>query len=356
MFSQLAITGFRCFKQLRIDTLSRVNLITGKNNVGKTALLEALFLHCHPHRASVWPSVSKSRGIEEPTEAFEDVASWFFFDRDTSQLVRIESRDASGVGRRTELHLVSRAVCRNDFPEVEANIQSSFRADIAGSDVPRLIVSFKENDQVASTSVAFPSSTGVYSIEAVASFPCTMHTTHDLSLDVDAERFSRLEADNKHEQVVDSLRCLEPKLTKLSVLVFAKKPIIHGQVGLSRLVPIPFMGEGMRRVLSLLLAIGNTPKGTVLIDEIETGVHYSVLPDMWKAVANAARQYDVQILATTHSRECLQAAHESFAAEGEEEYDFRLYRLDRTESGDIEAVTFDRETLETSLDLAWEVR
>jgi AAA15 family ATPase/GTPase len=46
MYQSFAVHNFRCFSTLAMADLERVNLIAGVNNVGKTALLEALFLHC----------------------------------------------------------------------------------------------------------------------------------------------------------------------------------------------------------------------------------------------------------------------------------------------------------------------
>jgi AAA15 family ATPase/GTPase len=104
------------------------------------------------------------------------------------------------------------------------------------------------------------------------------------------------------------------------------------------------MGEGMRRVLSLVLAIANAPGGVVLIDEIENGLHYSVQADVWKAIARAARDADVQVFATTHSWECIEAAHRAFKEAGP--YELRYYRLDRRGS-DIGVKSFDERMLDT---------
>ena len=109
----------------------------------------------------------------------------------------------------------------------------------------------------------------------------------------------------------------------------------------------------MQRVLSIVLAIANAPGGVVLIDEIENGLHYSVLKEVWQAIAQTARQSDVQVFATTHSWECLRAAHEAFASE--EQYDFRLLRLDRR-GEEVECLSYDRDMIETALDKGLELR
>jgi len=119
------------------------------------------------------------------------------------------------------------------------------------------------------------------------------------------------------------------------------------------LVPLPFMGEGMRRVLSIVLAIANAPGGVVLIDEVENGLHHSVLIKVWQAIADAAERADAQVFATTHSYECIQAAHKAFSEKRPS--DLRLFRLDRVDS-EIRVAAYNETTLETSIDMSLEVR
>jgi hypothetical protein len=165
--------------------------------------------------------------------------------------------------------------------------------------------------------------------------------------------FGEIEKAKREGEILPALRMIEPHLVRLSSPPLAGESVIHGDIGLSRLVPLPFMGEGIRRLLSIVLAIANAPGGVVLIDEIENGLHYSVMKDVWKAIALAARQMDVQVFATTHSWECVLHAHEGFS-EGDV-YDLRLYRLDRND-GRIDVVSYDRDMIETALGTGLEVR
>jgi len=169
----------------------------------------------------------------------------------------------------------------------------------------------------------------------------------------DAVNFSKLEMTGRQQEIISTLALLEPRLSRLAVLVTGRDPVIHGDIGIGRLIPIPIMGEGMGRLLSIALAIANAEHGAVLIDEVENGLHYSVMSKVWEAIGLAARQADVQVFATTHSWECIRAAHEAFSAS--QQYDFRLHRLDRT-GEDITAVTFDQEMLDTALQTGLEVR
>lgn len=94
--------------------------------------------------------------------------------------------------------------------------------------------------------------------------------------------------------------------------------------------------------------------GIILIDEIENGLHYCVIADVWKVLADAARRLNVQIFATTHSGEMIHAAHEAFKESTH--YDFRYHRLDRHKDGANTATPYNEEPMETSFELDLEVQ
>ena len=75
-------------------------------------------------------------------------------------------------------------------------------------------------------------------------------------------------------------------------------------------IPIGSLGDGMWRMLGLALAISNADGGVLLVDEIDTGLHHTVMEDMWRMVSERAAALSVQVFATTHSRDC----YESLAA------------------------------------------
>lgn len=149
------------------------------------------------------------------------------------------------------------------------------------------------------------------------------------------------------------LRAVEPRLRRLSVVVTGSIPMIYGDLGLGRLIPLPVMGEGMARLASIVLAIANTSNGVVLVDEVENGLHHSVLPKVWRLIGEATRTFNAQLFATTHSLECIEAAHRAFRSGGR--YDFCLYRLENLGKSN-RVITYDQETLEAALETDLEVR
>ena len=106
-------------------------------------------------------------------------------------------------------------------------------------------------------------------------------------------------------------------------------------------------------MFSLALAMGTATGGLLLIDEIENGLHHTVLEEVFVTLLELARTFDVQVFATTHSAECIRAAHE--ALKEADQHEAAFYRLQRI-NGEIKAVGFDHEMLETAIIHEMEVR
>jgi predicted ATP-dependent endonuclease of OLD family len=105
-------------------------------------------------------------------------------------------------------------------------------------------------------------------------------------------------------------------------------------------------------ILSLVYA---RKSRVVMIDEIENGIHYSVLRGLWWHIKRAARATGTQIIATTHSRECIAAAQDAFVQDGQQMLSLiRLWR--RSADSDVSATSYGFAELENALDLSLDIR
>ncbi|MBM4048079.1 MAG: ATPase [Planctomycetes bacterium] len=356
MYRSFTIRNFRCFQDLTLRPLERVNLIAGMNNLGKTALLEALFLHLGPNNPDLALRLDAFRGIEHLGLNPEEMWGWLFSDKRIDETIELSSLNEANERRLLRIRLVE--------PEEGGGVAEGRRATApakaegwgttAGG--PReLRLEYQDSSGQTGVSRALITSEGTKVERArLAQLPLGVFLSPRARFPKeDAERFSNLERVGRGGQVLATAQLVEPRLRRLAVLVTSGVPMINGDIGIGVLVPVPLLGEGMGRLLSILLAIASAPGGKVLIDEIENGLHHSVMVDIWKAIGEAARRSETQVFATTHSWECIRGAHKAFAATGT--YDFRLHRLERVK-GQIQAGTYDREALEGALKAELEVR
>jgi len=306
--------------------------------------------------------VNEYRGLRVPTtpsEPIEETCGWLFEEKETDQPIEFIGTDEAGTERTQSIFLIHPGSEIIDYPDALAMAAKILpqRPEVLAAANFAIIGRFRDSKGHEATAVGFPgpSSLSFAFLGAETHWhpPIRFLSFGQTVLDKENELFSELEAGNRQEEVLKPLRILEPQLRRLSLLIFGGNPMIHSDIGLSRLVPASFLGEGFRRLLAILLGIVNTRGGIVLVDEIDTGLHHSVIQKVFEAIGLAARDADVQVFATTHSYECIMAAHRAFSQNGS--YDLRLHRLDRV--GDcVRAVTYDQESLEASLELSWEVR
>ena len=152
----------------------------------------------------------------------------------------------------------------------------------------------------------------------------------------DAIRLGSLRKRKQGDVVLEALRVIEPRLRSIEENSASGFPMIWGDIGLSELVPLAVMGEGITRFASIVLTMVEVPGGVMLIDEVENGIHHSVLTDVWRMIDDASRRFGVQVFATTHSFECVHAADQAIQTD-----DLALHRLE-IEDDRCRCVTYER--------------
>jgi len=353
------VNKFRCLESLRLEPLERINLITGVNNAGKTSLLESLFLHMGSMNPVLALLIERFRGLEILSETSGlqwDTLFWQF--RDTTS-VKIVSTNSKGSQR--SLTITQKPPSSKIFEEKKANGEAQLLKS-TGQDI---LFAYKDGNKkpinIMGTPVTIRKGDVVrFRLKTEPSPPpppfpgVFISSRHQGDTEEDVNRFSDLRIKRQDEHILHALRIIEPRLEKLEILSHRGISMLHGYLkDYEEPVPFPLLGDGVKRIMSLLLAMGSSREGVVLVDEIENGIHHSVMQSIWKAIAETAALFNTQVFATTHSAECVYAAHQTFAAR--EQYDFRLHRLDRID-GAVKAVTYDQESLEGALSIPLEVR
>ena len=349
MLERLHIRNYRVFNDLEIDRLSRINLIAGKNNSGKTSLLEAIVLLAGAGDPQIAINVNIVRGIALDTKVTEAIGEtlWkpMFSELDMSRSIEIAGyyktlgqltlEIASEQPRTTEISLDRTGGTSVTKPPYQWSLIFEYESN-AGRRVGRVSVEGQELK--------------VDQDKAPLPFEAAIVQSRTGTIQEDAVLLGALRKRKQDHLLLNALQVIEPKLQSIENNFASGAPMMWGDIGLSELIPLSVMGEGMTRIARLVLAISAAPDGVVLVDEIENGLHHSVLPKVWKVVDTAAKQFNTQIFATTHSFECIEAAHEALGADG-----FLLHRLEASGT-ENRCVTYESEAISAAMRHYMEVR
>jgi energy-coupling factor transporter ATP-binding protein EcfA2 len=341
MLTSIHIKNFRGFLDLEIEPLQRVNLIIGKNNAGKTGILEALALllwEPDPSKCDNLPNLFRTAGGDSK----ENFWKWLFHNKDLTKNLEISCSLARITPPRS-----ARAgqVSANKGFGVVLQPNPQYPIDLPSASL-KMVGKFG----------SIPCYTTAGS-KTNAGFRPAIFSTRPNDPVKDALEFSRVILKRRKKQVEELLRQIEPRLQSLEALQVGQPnqqtSLIYVDLGLSEMIPVTQLGQGFNRLLDIYSEVLASDAKVLLIDEIENGLHHSVLPIIWRGLFLAAKEVGIQIFATTHSQECIEAA-DQVAREGES-YDLALIRLDRV-GDDIKPTVMDEKSLATAKELEWEMR
>lgn len=349
MLKRLQIRNFRGFNALKIDDLGGINLIAGKNNSGKTSLLEAIFLLAGAGNVQMAINRNVIRGLESEENVKQD-PFWkqLFFNLNMRRSIEIKGFRTSRAQLILEISSKRRPI--DEIPVDSTNGSSATnlvdeRALVFKYTGPRgkLVkghIRMGEKDwnwEVEQPTVDIP-------------FHAIILLSRIRNIREDAKRLAKVRQRKEGDMLLKALRIFEPRLRSLEENSSSGAPMIWGDIGLPELVPLPVMGDGMTQIARLVLAIASVPDGVVMIDEVENGIHHSVLGDVWQVIDEAANQFRTQVFATTHSIECVTAAHESLSTDR-----FRLHRLEISDNAN-RCVTYEPDAIDAAIRHNLEVR
>ena len=311
----LQIIRYRCFEHLTIEKLGRVNLIVGKNNVGKTALLEAVWIYANGGSEPLMYEILRERNEIPPPPKGVPVSHY--------------SESIKGV-RNLFFERPNLGYIPGEYPD-EFDTGLSFivgeNVDISG-DEPKYFSKMVQIACLRSPSEdANPQLKRVTTPRNIDNYLIKAGGLTDEKL---VEFWDNIEKWVLEDLVVEALKIVVPSLSDIRFSgypngSFSRVPVVRLAKAKER-VPLRSLGEGMTRLLGIASALINCRDGILLIDEIESGLHYSVLPDVWKLILKTAKDLNVQVFATTHSKDCIEAFAQ--AANNNPE-DGMLIRLER---------------------------
>ena len=354
--------GFRGINHLEMGDFGQVNLLVGKNNCCKTSVLESIFLLTGPSNPQLPVNINTLRNIIKVDENFWRL---FFYNLNTESDIQLTGELKNPKEKRRLSIKPNRGPIPYPDPAQKSDMASTPSTTttkgnlsaplnmINGLDLNYRYSPTGSKAQSIATTISY-SSSGIhmkgaqkYQENRKGSFFNTKHPFLDL-----ASMFSNVQLLKKTSAIIKILKKIEPAIENLTL---GDERMIYCDVGLARLVPINIMGDGISKILSIILYIFNTQDGVVLIDEVENGLHHTSQKIAWDAIIASAEEFNVQIFGTTHSMECISAFSESAGSFQQFHKKIRLHRLEK-EDDSFRAITYDYQDIASSLESDWEVR
>lgn len=376
MLKSLYIRNYRNLKDFKLESLDQVNLITGKNNTGKSTLLEAILIYASKGSLKEIAQIVESHGeylslqdnyINEESE-FRALSSLFThrnggFDRETAISVGEIQRNLFEESSFTPGSVILK------FLKYEDEIQR----DDGGNLLRRrkiVDVSLLEDDYKIGFNVIVKDGLDQFfpigninfrrSIFRDKSIPDNYQfiKTDNIDREINAKLFDNITLSNKEKHIIEALKIIEPKTEKIAFI--EKHERQKERVAIIKLensnepYPLKSMGDGINRVLTIILALVNSENGFLLIDEFENGLHYTVQRQLWEIIFKLSNDLNVQVFATTHSEDCI-SSFQQIANNSQYNVSGRLIRLDNID-GVIQQTQFSSDELRIADEQDIEVR
>lgn len=368
MLNSFTAQNFRQFTQLDIPHLARVNLFVGRNNAGKSALLEAIevyfsnasaqtLMNLVSAREETWGGSSASSNTPIANDIFRHLFKGHVLpgletkgfivgplDEPKSQLqvtiAAYRTLENEGTIQRVRVESDKYSELQLDDIEVELDLV----AVEAGR--TRRIIGLSRPPRVY----------GVTRTDIEGRSPVQVVPTRSMLPSKVAALWDIIGLTDLSNEVIEGLKLIEPSILDIAFVrtsgQYFKNEDREPRIPLARLsnqagpLPLRSMGDGVTRLFHITLALVNAKRGVLLVDEFENGLHWSVQEKVWKTVFQLAERLDVQVFATTHSRDCVQAfqaAWEHHPKEG------AYYRMEADRHGEVRAREYSLETLADSI-------
>ncbi|AQG81138.1 AAA family ATPase [Spirosoma montaniterrae] len=377
MLRSLEIRNYRNLRHLTIEKLGRVNLLVGKNNTGKTSVLEAVAIFASDRdemttiksllqRRGEYQSINLSRSSSVLESNLLSISSLY-----TDYLPTFFSPQSKGIysgiyiGEIAQEENYQQRNLQIDFNKAYKTLNS----DSTGREIIEYIKAESEEDlekrefrfEVRLFRNNFRQA--IYALNSQIFFEGLMPERINEPLQfqyVDAKNqtqqsieslYSRI-ALTKEDEVLNALKIIEPRIEDFRV-VEDGKPIVRLNLGQKR--SLSSMGDGVGRVFSVVLSMVTCDGTYLLIDEFENGLHYSVQEKLWEIIFDLAERLNIQVFATTHSSDTIRSFTAMLAKQKNPNEAGKAIRL-QLHNDMIRAVDYSPEELETAVEYNIEVR
>lgn len=325
LLTDFEIENFRCFDTFKMHNIKRINLIGGMNNAGKTALLEALFLSDGIDGDNLKQIYQEIRAEKLPNNKQSNDADWLplFYKGRIDQFIKLKSKYTS---LRTKDIYARTCILPDvrDFANSKTTAQDLLTELVTYPAGSFLYAGTYINDETTSflgfKQVNMPESKDERSLEHMNLFSPNdwylLGGNRSVIFIADAntlknenliKAYDELKRKGHGHKLLSAFQLIEPTIESIEVLNL-QHPTIHlTRKGEHIPLALSYFGDAMVKIAAYTMALIKQSGSIFLFDEVENGIHYTNQPKFWAWLFDLATEFDIQIFATTHSREMIEA-------------------------------------------------
>jgi len=293
LFDNIEIRNFRAFEYLMIEQLGDVNLLVGRNNVGKSTILEALWLHANLGSPEIIREIlvgrdeytdHRAEGMK-PSGA-KGPAVWSLFNghpcleriTDSISIGPVKAPDSSlriSIGWYQQALRVEGAA---ELVSVEGPDHGGDGRDV----IPALVLKLGSMQRVLRLDQDFDQHIRRWTLQPQSvlglATRCVYVPPNGLASREVEQMWRTVVLTDLQKEVGEALRIISPEVVDLAIIadetgaMTVRVRIDHEP----HPVPLRSMGDGVNRLFGIGLAMVSAREGLLLVDEIENGIHYSV--------------------------------------------------------------------------------
>jgi energy-coupling factor transporter ATP-binding protein EcfA2 len=316
---KFTIRRFRGLQDLTLDDLGRVNLLVGPNDSGKTSILEAIAIFCHPLDLRVWLDATWRREALDPDDPFFLSVEWMFPHEPLVDGPFVRGRVSLAAAGRFPVrdlqafYTPTSRIATKRVPPQEGSVGASQNGyEQAGARVDlHAIVQPHPTETISRRFDLWEGDTLQLSGQSLA-LPVRTVTPVSHRVEPIHKELSEATLAGQKRQILSLLKELDPRILDVQILSpKGRHPAIYIDYVSNGLLPMSAFGDGVRRAFLIALVLNSVAGGVLLIDEIESSLHVTALGSLFSWLVKSCEELDVQLFATTHSLEAVDAMIEA---------------------------------------------
>lgn len=347
MFKDLHIENFRGIRNSQIEGFEKINVLFGRNNCGKSTILEALFLISGQSNPALPLTINSMRNFSSHREQDLNID---FFNLDSNNRIIIA---ANGSTKRT----LEISIIKSRSKEINLTDLGVGASDNASNHYGLKMTYSLGNSQKYKSEIILEdgNDTGKINVDKRYIEPLfSMYIPSSYTQTPLADQYSKIIENKEELNIISILKELEPRIIDLTL---AGNELLV-DIGARQRLPLNMMGDGLRKLLSIIISIYRTKNGLLLIDEVDNGFHYATMKLLWKAIIKTAVLNNVQVFATTHNIDSLKGLNAVLKEEGQNEYQSHIgaFKIIKDNECDVTALKYDYKSFDYSINQEMEMR